>query len=59
MINKSGISSIFSHFKKIVETQFQAKIKTLYSNNGGEFIALKSFLSLNGITYYTTAPHTP
>ena len=59
MVNKSGVSSIFPHFKKIVETRFQAIIKTLYSDNGGEFIALKSFLSLNGITHYTTAPHTP
>lgn len=59
MVNKSSVSSIFPHFKKIVETRFQAKIKTLYSDNGGGFIALKYFLSLNGITHYTTAPHTP
>ena len=59
MVTKSGVSSIFPHLKKIVENRFQAKIKTLYSDNGCEFIALKSFLSLHGITHYTTAPHTP
>ncbi len=59
MVTKSDVSSIFPHFKKIVENRFQTKIKTLYSDNGCEFIALKSFLSLHGITHYTTAPHTP
>ena len=58
MATKSGVSTIFSHFKKLVETHLQTKIKNLYSNNGGEFIALKSFLLVNGIGHYTTAPHT-
>jgi hypothetical protein len=31
----------------------------LYSDNGGEFIKLKTFLSSNGISLYTTPPHTP
>ena len=59
MDTKSGVSTIFPHFKKLVETRFQTKIKNLYSDNGGEFIALKSFLLVNGIGHYTTAPHTP
>ena len=50
---------IFPHFKRFIETRFQKSIKTLYSDNGGEFIALKSYLLLHGITHYTTAPHTP
>ena len=59
MVTKSGVSKIFPHFKRFVETRFQKSMKTLYSDNGGEFIALKSYLLLHGITHYTTAPHTP
>ncbi|KAJ0086501.1 hypothetical protein Patl1_07025 [Pistacia atlantica] len=59
MATKSGVSTIFPHFKKFVETRFQTKIKNLYSDNGGEFIALNFFLLINVIAHYTTAPHTP
>ena len=59
MVTKSDVSQIFPHFKRFVETRFQKSIKTLYSDNGGEFIALISYLLLHGITHYTTAPHTP
>lgn len=53
------MSTIFPQFKTFVETRFSAKIKTLYSDNGGEFISLKPFLTLHGISHYTTAPYTP
>ena len=59
MINKSGVSQIFPQFKKFVENRFQNSIKTLYSDNGGEFLALKQFLLTHGIAHFTTAPHTP
>ena len=59
MVTKSGVSIIFPHFKKFVETRFQKLLKTLYFDNGGEYIALRSFLLLHGITHYTTTPHTP
>ena len=59
MVTKSGVSKKISHLKRFVETRFQKSIKTLYSDNGGEFIALKSYLLLHGITHYTTAPRTP
>jgi len=59
MVKKSDISTIFPKLKKVVETRFQTKIKSLYSDNGGEFITLRSFLSHSGISHYTTAPHTP
>jgi histone deacetylase 1/2 len=42
-----------------VENRFNTKIKSLYSDNGGEYIALKNYLSVHGIGHYTTAPHTP
>ena len=34
-------------------------IISLYSDNGREFIKLKSYLSSNGISHHTTPPHTP
>ena len=42
-----------------MENRFNTKIKSLYSDNGGEYIALKNYLSVHGIGHYTTAPHTP
>jgi transposase InsO family protein len=59
METKSSVSNIFPQFKKFVETCFQKPLKTLYSDNGGEFIALKSYFLRHGITHYTTAPYTP
>jgi transposase InsO family protein len=59
MTTKFGVSNIFPQFKKFVETRFQKPIKTLYSDNGGEFIALKSYFLRHGIIHYTTAPYTP
>jgi transposase InsO family protein len=56
---KSCVKSIFPQFKNLVEKRFQTTIKSLYSDNGGEYISLKPFLSLHGISHYTTAPHTP
>ena len=59
MATKSSVYTIFPQFKKFIETRFQKPIKTLYSDNGGEFIELKSYFSHHGITHYTTAPYTP
>jgi hypothetical protein len=54
MVNKSDISKIFPQFKNFVETRFQTKINSLYSDNGDKFITLRSFLSNTGISHYTT-----
>lgn len=56
---KSQVKEIFVAFKSLVENRFQTKIQTLYSDNGGEYLALKSFLSSHGISHLTTPPHTP
>ncbi|KAL6321050.1 hypothetical protein AAG906_012034 [Vitis piasezkii] len=56
---KSEVKDVFIRFKAIVETHFQKKIHTLYSNNGGEYLALRTFLATHGITHLTTPPHTP
>jgi transposase InsO family protein len=59
METKSGVATIFPQFKTLVENRFQCKIKTIYSDNGGEYVRLKSFFSLHGISHLTTAPKTP
>lgn len=56
---KSDVFSIFIQFKTIVEKYFNLPIITLFSDNGGEFIKLKSFLATHGISHLTTPPHTP
>jgi hypothetical protein len=58
LCNKSDVKIIFPQFHKMIQNRFNANIKTLYSDNGGEFVALQPFLTLHGISHYTTAPHT-
>ena len=55
---KSDVHSIFVTFKPLIENDFTTTIKILYTNNGGEFLGLQSFLATHGITHLTTHPHT-
>ncbi|CAA7059707.1 unnamed protein product, partial [Microthlaspi erraticum] len=57
--HKSQVKETFIAFKALVENHFKSRIDTLYSDNGGEFIALRSFLATHGISHLTTPPHTP
>ncbi|CAA7041169.1 unnamed protein product [Microthlaspi erraticum] len=41
---KSQVKETFIAFKALVENRFQQKIRNLYSDNGGEFVALRDFL---------------
>lgn len=59
MHNKSITLAIFTKFKALVEKKFDKSIKTLYSNNGGEFHKLAPFLSQHSIAHLTSPPHTP
>ena len=56
---KSDVHSTFIAFKQLVENYFTTTIKTLYTDNGGEFFALWFFLTTHGRTHLTTPPHTP
>ena len=56
---KSDVHEVFKRYKTIVENYFHHKITTLYSDNGGEYLSLKDYLSKAGITHLTTPPHTP
>lgn len=59
LTTKSQVKEIFIQFKNLAETRFKTKLRNLYSDNGGEFIALRRFLSTHGISHLTTPPHTP
>ena len=56
---KSDTATIFPRYKALVEKYFKTPILHLYSDNGGEYEALKSYLSLKGIFHLTKPPHTP
>lgn len=56
---KSHVKETFITFKALIENHFGSKIQNLYSDNGGEYIALRSFLSEHGISHLTSPPHTP
>ncbi|WVZ23444.1 hypothetical protein V8G54_001988 [Vigna mungo] len=53
------VQTLFPKFKSLVENFFHRNIKILYTDNGGEYIGLRSFLSTHGISHHTTPPHTP
>jgi transposase InsO family protein len=55
---KFDVQTVFRRCKAIVEKYFQQSIASLYSDNGGEYIALKPFLSEHGISHLTSPPHT-
>lgn len=57
--NKVAGGSDFSGFKNASWKQIQNKHHPLYSDNGGEFIGLCSYLALHVIAHHTTPPHTP
>ncbi|KAG7599495.1 Reverse transcriptase RNA-dependent DNA polymerase [Arabidopsis suecica] len=56
---KSHVATIFPVFRALVEDRFKTKITTLYSDNGGEYIGLRSYLASHGISHLTSPPHTP
>ena len=55
---KSQVKETFKVFKALVENYFSTKIGTLFSDNGGEFIALRHLLAEAGISHLTSPPHT-
>ena len=56
---KSDVKTTFICFKAVVENYFKTNIVTLYSDNGGEYITLKEFFVMHGISHLTSPPHTP
>ena len=61
MQKKSETYSKFCEFKALVEKESGKKVKSLRSENGGEFISseFKDFSSAEGIRRELIAPHNP
>ena len=59
--NKSDVFSVFKRWKTEVENQTGLKVKSLKSDNGGEYNSqeFKDFCSENGIRMIKTIPGTP
>lgn len=51
--------SILSQFFQTISTQFNKIVKCVQIDNGGEFIALKTYFLDHGIEHQTTMPYTP
>ncbi|KAH0731803.1 hypothetical protein KY289_002991 [Solanum tuberosum] len=57
--SKSNVKDIFINYVQMVQNQFQLRIKTLYTDGGGEYIGLKSTLLNFGIQHLISPPYTP
>lgn len=58
---KSEVFTLFKNFKTRVELETGHKIKTLRTDNGGEYTSneFTQFLNQQGIAHQLTAPYTP
>ena len=56
---KSDVFSVFRQYKVLVEKFFKRPIVTVYSDGGGEYTALKSFLATKWIQHLKTPHQTP
>jgi len=58
---KDEVFEVFKDFKTLVENQFNAKVKTFRSDNGGEYTSnvFRDYLKKEGIRHETTIPKTP
>ena len=59
--HKTDIFHIFSTFLTMVPTQFKTYVKTIRSDNGGEFLntRFKTLLRSYGIIHHCSCPYTP
>ena len=56
---KSNVLDIFIRFKVLLEKIYNKQIIQLYTDNGGEYLALKIFLAHLSVFYLTTSPLLP
>ena len=61
MKNKSEVFGKFKEFKALIENQSKKRIKTLRSNNGGEYTSkeFEAFCKEAGIKRELTTPYNP
>lgn len=59
--NKSDVFETFKSWKSIVENQYNAKLKKLRTDNGGEYTSnsFEKYLEMEGIIHQKTIPKTP
>ncbi|RVW31698.1 Retrovirus-related Pol polyprotein from transposon TNT 1-94 [Vitis vinifera] len=61
MKTKDEVNLLFQNFHKVIETQYNAKVRVLRSDNGGEYQSsdLQKYLEGHGIIHQTTCSNTP
>ncbi|RVW90873.1 Retrovirus-related Pol polyprotein from transposon TNT 1-94 [Vitis vinifera] len=61
MKTKDEVNLLFQKFHKMIETQYNAKVRVLHSDNGGEYQSsdLQKYLEGHGIIHQTTCSNTP
>ncbi|KAL6326259.1 hypothetical protein AAG906_004756 [Vitis piasezkii] len=61
MKTKDEVNLLFQNFHKVIETQYNAKVRVLRSDNGGEYQSsdLQRYLEGHGIIHHTTCFNTP
>ncbi|KAM1697211.1 hypothetical protein ACFXTN_028649 [Malus domestica] len=61
LINKAAVFGVFVHFHAFVVNQFNASIKILQSDGGGEYTShlFQNFLQTKGIIHQRSCPYTP
>jgi len=58
MKKKSEVEDCFYQFQRLVERQYDRKIKAIQSDNAKEFLELSTYLRENGIVHRLSCPHT-
>ncbi|KAG7578454.1 Retrotransposon gag domain [Arabidopsis thaliana x Arabidopsis arenosa] len=56
---KSEVGITLKNFFKMVERQFEKKVKVVRSDNGGEFMGLRTYFLEEGIMHQTSCVYTP
>jgi len=61
MKSKSEVKLLFEKFHNMIQTQYNAQIQVLHSDNGGEYqsIDFRQYLETHGIIHQTSCPNTP
>ena len=61
MKTKGEVNLLFQKFHKMIETQYNAKVRVLRSDNGEEYqnSDLQKYLEGHGIIHQTTCSNTP
>ena len=61
MKTKNEVNLLFQKIHKMIETQYNAKVWVLHSDNGGEYQSsdLQNYLEEHGIIHQTTCSNTP